>query len=263
MPICDNCGTGLPVGYEYCFQCGYPVRGLPPEAQQTAAGAAAQQPPGSAAAGFPPAPPAYAPPGSPPPGSAPPAFAPPGYRAAAGGPPVAGLGPLPAMARAQVLAGWNVRLVAALIDYMLVSLVLGFVAFFWFASVWGGTQNVLSHLVGSGSSSTPMLELEALLIGGFFVYNLVCEALFHATLGKRVLGLRVVAYGGGAPGAAALLLRNLTKAASCVFPIVGVPLALVTIGVDANRQRFGDRLAHTYVLRDVATIVAPGTPPLP
>ena len=247
MPICDNCGTGLPVGYEYCFQCGYPVRGLPPEAQQDAAGAAAQQPP----------PPGIAPP---PPGYAPP---PPGSRSAAGRPVAAGLAPLPAMARAQVLAGWSVRFVAALIDYMLVSLVLGFAAFFWFASIWGGTQNVLSHLVGSGSSSTPMLELEALLIGGFLVYNLVCEALFHATLGKRVLGLRVVANGGGSPGAAALLVRNLTKAASCVFPIVGVPLALVTIGVDANRQRFGDRLAHTYVLRDVATIVAPGTPPLP
>ena len=258
MPICDNCGTGLPVGYDYCFKCGYPVRGLPPEGAD-GAGAAAQQPPppGYAPPAF--GPPGSTPPGSTPPGYAPPAFASPGYRWATGQPVVAGL----ATARAQVLAGWSVRLVAALIDYMLVSLVLGFVAFFWFASVWGGTQNVLSHLVGSGSSSTPMLELEALLIGGFFIYNVVCEALFHATLGKRVLGLHVVAYGGGSPGAAALLVRNLTKAASCVFPIVGVPLALVTIAVDANRQRFGDRLAHTYVLRDVATIVAPGTPPLP
>lgn len=256
MPICDKCGTGLPVGYEYCFQCGYPVRGLPSDAQQdAAAGAAAQQPPQ----------PGFAPPGasSPAAGFPPPAYAPPAYRPATGSPVAAGLAPLPAMARAQVLAGWNVRFVAALIDYMLVSLVLGFAAFFWFASIWGGTQNVVSHLVGPGSSSTPMLELEALLISGFFVYNVACEALFHATLGKRVLGLRVVAYGGGPAGAVALLVRNLTKAASCVFPIVGVPLALVTIGVDANRQRFGDRLAHTYVLRDVATIVAPGTPPLP
>jgi len=31
VPICDNCGMGLPVGYDYCFKCGYPVRGLPPE----------------------------------------------------------------------------------------------------------------------------------------------------------------------------------------------------------------------------------------
>ncbi len=250
MPICDNCGTGLPVGYEYCFKCGYPVRGLPADDQASAAGAAAQQPPPP---GFPP-PAGFAPPGF---GSAPGST---GFGSAPGSTGMTGFASAPATARAQVLAGWSVRLVASLIDYMLVSLVLGFGAFFWFASMWGGTQNVLSHLVGSQSSSTPMLELEVLLVGGFFVYNAVCEALFHATLGKRVLGLRVVGYGGGPAGPAAVLARNLTKAASCVFPIVGVPLALVTIGVNANRQRFGDRLAHTYVVRDVATIVAPGTP---
>ena len=249
MPICDNCGTGLPVGYEYCFQCGYPVRGLPADA--TDAGAAAQQPP----------PQGFAPP--PPQGFAPPAFtpAPPGFGPVAPPPGMAGFGAsAPVAARAQVLAGLGVRLIAALIDYMLVSLVLGIVAFFWFAGMWGGSQNVLSHLVGSGSSSTPMLELEALIVGGFFVYNLACESLFHATVGKRVLGLRVVSYGGAQPGFAALLVRNLTKAASCVFPIVGVPLAVVTIGIDPNRQRFGDRFAHTYVLRDVVTIVAPSAP---
>ena len=43
MPICDNCGMGLPVGYEYCFKCGYPVRGLP-AGDADPAGAAAQQP---------------------------------------------------------------------------------------------------------------------------------------------------------------------------------------------------------------------------
>jgi uncharacterized RDD family membrane protein YckC len=248
MPICDNCGTGLPVGYEYCFQCGYPVRGLPADA--TDAGAAAQQPPQG-----------FAPPS--PQGFAPPAFTPAaqGFGVVPPPPGMPGLGAAaPVAARAQVLAGWGVRLIAALIDYMLVSLVLGFVAFFWFAGMWGGSQNVLSHLVGANSSSTPMLELEALIVGGFFVYNLVCESLFHATVGKRVLGLRVVAHGGGPAGFAALLVRNLMKAASCVFPIVGVPLAVVTIAVDPNRQRFGDRLAHTYVLRDVVTFVAPSAP---
>ena len=140
MPICDNCGTGLPVGYEYCFKCGYPVRGLPAADQTSAApGAAAQQPP----PGFPP-PAGFAPPGF---GAAPGS---PGFGATPGSSGMGGFASAPAAARAQVLAGWNVRLVASLIDYMLVSLVLGFGAFFWFASMWGGSQNVLSHLVGSG-----------------------------------------------------------------------------------------------------------------
>ena len=88
----------------------------------------------------------------------------------------------------------------------------------------------------------------------------MCEAVFHATLGKRVLGLRVVAHGGAPAGLPAVLVRNLTKALSCLVWVVGLPLALFTIASDANHQRFGDRLAHTYVLRDVVTIVAPGAP---
>ena len=165
-----------------------------------------------------------------------------------------------ATAHTQVLAGWNVRLVASLIDYMVVSLVVGVVAYFWFAGSLGGSQGLVSHLVGGTSGSGPMLIIEGALMGGFLVYNMVCEAVFHATLGKRVLGLRVVAYGGGPAGLYALFVRNLTKALSCLIPFAGVPIALVSIALDANNQRLGDRLAHTYVLRDIATIVAPGTP---
>jgi uncharacterized RDD family membrane protein YckC len=241
MPICDKCGTGLPVGYDYCFQCGYPVRGLPPDAPSAgvAGGAGTLPPPapGDAAGTAPfglPLPFGY--------GGASPNAAP------------------AAVARTQVLAGWSLRLVAALIDYMVVSLVIGMVGYFWFADSLGGSQGLISHLVGDTSSSRPMLILEAALMGGFFVYNMICEAVFHATLGKRVLSLHVVAYGGASPGVYALLVRNLTKALSCLVPFAGVPIAMVSIALDANNQRIGDRLARTYVLRDVVTIVAPGTP---
>ncbi len=234
MPICDNCGMGLPVGYEYCFKCGYPVRGLPPEGAG-AAGAAAQQPP-------PPRPgDAAAPAGGP---------APFGYPSAPGGVP-------PATARTQVLAAWNARLAAALIDYMLVSVMVGVVVVVWFAGAFGGTQGLLSHL---SSTSRPTMELEGALLASFFAYNVICEAVFHATLGKRVLGLRVVAYGGGPAGLSALVLRNLTKGLSCFVWPVGVPLALFTMATNPDHQRLGDRLAHTYVLRDVVTFVAPGAP---
>ena len=244
MPICDNCGMGLPVGYEYCFQCGYPVRGLPPEGPVVggqgadAAGPAAAQP----------APPRSDYAAAPPFGAQPPAA----YPAAAG------LRRAPAAtARTQVLAPWTARLAAGLIDYLLVSCVIAVVAVMWFSAAKGGTQGLLSDL---GKTSGPMMELEGALILGFFAYNVVCEAAFHATLGKRVLGLRVVAHGGAPAGLPAVLVRNLTKALSCLVWVVGLPLALFTIATDANHQRFGDRLAHTYVLRDVVTIVAPGAP---
>jgi uncharacterized RDD family membrane protein YckC len=216
VPICDNCGMGLPVGYEYCFKCGYPVRGPPPG--DPAASPAAATPP----FGYPAAP---------------------SYGAPA------------ATVRTQVLAAWNARFAAALIDYMLVSV--GAAVVVYLSGAFGGTQDLLSNL---SSTSGPKMELVGAVMASFFAYNVICEAVWHATLGKRVLGLRVVAYGGGPAGLAAIVLRNLTKVASCLVWVVGVPLALATIATNPNHQRLGDRLAQTYVLRDVVTFVAPGAP---
>jgi len=309
MPICEKCGTGLPVGYEYCYQCGYPVRGLPAEEQTVGvmppfplpgapddgapADAGPPSPPSAVpddatgpadatapdawtpGAGATPSPPAgtraadpwgYGPPAASSPGWGQPGRSQPGWGQAGWGPPgaaspagAAGYGPTPALGHTQVLATWGARFVASLIDYMLVSMAVATAAMLVLSSRWGGEQNVLSHLTSSTGSST-LLELDAAVIAGFFVYCVVCELAFQATLGKRVLGLRVGAYGGARPSVGSVLLRNLTKAMSCLFPLVGLPLALVMIGIDANRQRIGDRLARTYVLRDVVAIVAPGTP---
>ena len=241
MPICDNCGMGLPVGYEYCFKCGYPVRGVTPEGPIVGGlGPAAQQPA--------PARPDQA------------AASPIGAQPPFGSPAVSGYEAPAATARTQVLAGWTVRLAAVLIDYMVVSLVVSVVVAVWFSGEFGGTQGLLSHLLSNTSGSRPLMELEGALMASFFAYNVICEAGFHATLGKRVLNMRVVAYGGGPAGPGALLLRNLTKVLSCLVWVVGVPLAMFSIATNPDHQRFGDRLAHTYVLRDVVTFVAPGAP---
>ena len=218
MPICDNCGMGLPVGYEYCFKCGYPVRGLPAGDADPAAG--------PFAAGLPAG----------------------GYRPAA-----LGSGPA-ATARTQVLASWQSRLAAALIDYAVVSAAIGLVA--GVSGALTSTSSLLSH----GTTSRPVLLLEGALLLAFAVYNLICEGAFGATLGKRLLGLRVVAYGGGRPGIVAVVVRNLTKVLSGLIWIVGVPVAMFAIATNANHQRFGDRLAGTYVLHEVITFVAPGAP---
>ena len=224
---------GLPVGHEYCFKCGYPVRGLPAESKDPA-GAAAQQPPppglGPAAGplvGFPPAD---------------------GYR-----PATAGFGPS-AAARTQVLATWQSRFVAALIDYVVVSTAVGV------AAGVSGALNATTSLWSHGTASRPVLLLEGALLLAYAVYNLVCEAAFGVTLGKRLLGLRVVVYGGGRPGIGAVVVRNLTKVLSGLVWVVGVPVAMFAIARNANHQRLGDRLAGTYVLREVMTFVAPGTP---
>jgi uncharacterized RDD family membrane protein YckC len=246
MPVCENCGTGLPVGYEYCYQCGCPVRGLPPDDHDARPGV------------LPPAPPpptAGAPDLGVPVRSLPSAPTP-----TAGAP---GFGRSQPLANAQVLATWGTRFAAALIDYLVVAIAVFVPVVLVLSNRWGGEQNVITRLRGDSGSSTALL-LEVGLFGVFFLYNLVCEAAFQATLGKRLLNLRVVGYGGARPGFGGLFVRNVTKALSCGVPlvnvVVGLPLALVMIAVDHDRQRIGDRLAHTYVLRDVVAIVAPGTP---
>jgi uncharacterized RDD family membrane protein YckC len=151
-----------------------------------------------------------------------------------------------------VLASWQSRLGAALIDYAVVSAAIGLVA--GVSGALSGTASLWSH----GTTSRPVLLLEGALLLAFAAYNLICEAAFGATLGKRLLGLRVVAYGGARPGIVAVVVRNLTKVLSALFWIVGVPVAMFAIATNANHQRLGDRLAGTYVLHDVVTFVAPG-----
>jgi uncharacterized RDD family membrane protein YckC len=153
-----------------------------------------------------------------------------------------------------VLASWQSRLGAALIDYAVVSAAIGLVA--GVSGALSGTASLWSH----GTTSRPVLLLEGALLLAFAAYNLICEATFGATLGKRLLGLRVVAYGGGRPGIVAVVVRNLTKVLSALLWIVGVPVAMFAIATNANHQRLGDRLAGTYVLHDVFTFVAPGAP---
>jgi uncharacterized RDD family membrane protein YckC len=232
VPICDNCGTGLPIGYDYCFKCGYPVRGLP---QGGESGGSAPPPAPSAQP--------YASKLSAEPYAAPP------YAAGA-----AGYAAPAATARTEVLASWSVRFAAALVDYVLVSVVVGLIVFVGFSGKLGSSQDIIGKL---GTASRPVLVLEVVMLVGLLVYNVVAETAFHTTIGKRLLSLRVVAYGGAPAGFGAILARNVTKLLSCFVWFVGVPVALIMIAGDPNRQRLGDRLAHTYVVRDVVTLSTP------
>ena len=40
----------------------------------------------------------------------------------------------------------------------------------------GGSQGLISRLLNDTTGRGPMLYLEAALLGGFFAYNMVCEA---------------------------------------------------------------------------------------
>ena len=78
------------------------------------------------------------------------------------------------------------------------------------------------------------------------LYFVLLEGLVGATLGKWVLGLRVVGADGRRPGLGRAALRNLLRLVDGlpVFNVVGVILILTS----PERARFGDRIADTRVI---------------
>ena len=91
----------------------------------------------------------------------------------------------------------------------------------------------------------------AIFLLGLLVIDLMYFALQEMlgagqTLGKRLVGLRVINRDGGRAAAWPLLLRNLVRTLDL---IIGAPLMFF----DRHSRRVGDRLAGTVVVHDRAT----------
>jgi len=80
-----------------------------------------------------------------------------------------------------------------------------------------------------------------------FLYFIFLEGFAGATLGKKLLGLRVVQINGERPGLVKGAIRNLLRLVDGLpaFNLVGILLILHS----AERARFGDRVAGTRVIR--------------
>jgi uncharacterized RDD family membrane protein YckC len=90
-----------------------------------------------------------------------------------------------------------------------------------------------------------------ILSGGFFVYLIyttVMEVVFGRTVGKMILGLRVVSVDGQPADWSALLMRNILRVID--FLLAWFPLALIFY--TPLRQRIGDMAAATVVVTQAA-----------
>jgi uncharacterized RDD family membrane protein YckC len=127
------------------------------------------------------------------------------------------------------VAGVGSRTLAGLVDYLCLGLagtawVLVCAAVGWLDGDWG----------------------LALVVCGLFLvewgyFSILEVATGGRTLGKMAVGLRVVTTEGAAPGAGALVMRNLVRSLDLLF---GVPL----MAFDPLSRRLGDRLAGTLVV---------------
>ena len=98
------------------------------------------------------------------------------------------------------------------------------------------------------SASERLGPLDSLLFLGLtFVYYWGTEASSGQTLGKRVLGLKVVAAGGGPPSARAIVVRNLVRFVDAL-PFLYIAGAITVFATGQRRQRLGDLAAKTRVV---------------
>jgi uncharacterized RDD family membrane protein YckC len=111
--------------------------------------------------------------------------------------------------------------------------------------LWRQMKDVFS---GQSNQSLPAaFVIEAIAsLTAYVIYCIVMESLTGATVGKRLLALRVVGPGGQGADFRLCLLRNVFKMLEFMMPI---PWAFVPI-FTRYRQRLGDLLAHTAVVED-------------
>lgn len=105
------------------------------------------------------------------------------------------------------------------------------------AAVTGGTTSGGFELNGS-----PAFLSFAL----FFAYYVGLEMARGATLGKMLLGIRVVSEDGGPIDFQASLIRNVLRLVDGFFVYL---VAAILVWKSEKKQRLGDRVAHTVVVR--------------
>jgi len=237
------------------------------------------QPPGAPAAGA--AQPGYSqpvqgyPPGYPPPG-----YPPPGYGAYQPYPTQARPG-APAV-RDPALADWWQRLVARIIDGLVLTVLISPLWFAAFLPVWHRLQTLarespnlspaaqqafnasVNRAVGSMLVSLLLVVLAAALIS--FGYDWLQHGLWGQTLGKRVMGTKVVtAEGRGRISGGAACGRSAVYALIPLIPTVGSIFGLLNqlwLLWDPQRQCLHDKAAHTVVVK-TAALAGPGGQPQP
>jgi len=137
-----------------------------------------------------------------------------------------------------VLAGVGSRLVATLIDLMIMGSVL--------VALWIVGFSAAPVAEGGGVLGAILVVLSFLVVFG---YDVAFETLASGrTPGKRAAGLRVVRLGGEPPGFLAAAIRNLLRLIDLLpaFYATGVFCILVT----RRNQRLGDLAAGTLVVRE-------------
>ena len=141
------------------------------------------------------------------------------------------------------VAGPGARSYAFLIDWH-IRLILAFAWYACGALLFNGHLSLAAPATPSGRWFLLVLLPAASI---YFLYHYVLElAMRGRTPGKRAAGVHLVTRDGGAPGAGALLTRNVFRLVDCLPICYGV--GLVAVALTREHLRIGDMAAGTLLV---------------
>ncbi len=156
------------------------------------------------------------------------------------------------------LAGFASRLVAAAIDYAIVSFLIGIVVsgLGFAALLFGIALPGAGDLLSSGMVALLIVGVFAILFGYFLFFELVWNG---QTPGKRAVGIRVVQDHGAGITFGDSLVRNLVRVADALPGLYA--LGGLTLLLSSRNKRLGDHAAGTIVVAtETVEPVAAGSP---
>lgn len=146
--------------------------------------------------------------------------------------------------------GVGLRLVALIIDTIIMVLISYVIALFT-----GGTTGGGFSLEGAPAALSWVIN---------FAYYIGLEVTQGGTVGKLLLGLRVTKADGSPIDWGASLIRNVLRVVDAIPFIIPYLLGAILIWNSPTRQRLGDRVAGTVVVRKSSLVPQPPSPaPVP
>ena len=137
--------------------------------------------------------------------------------------------------------GVGIRFVAQIVDGIII-FIFYFVVGYITASIFGGLKEGGFDLHGG-----PAILVIMLTLGFGIAYFTVLEALWRGqTLGKKLTGIQVVHEGGGPIDLTAAFVRNILR---LVDGFACYLVAAILVWNSPMKQRLGDRIAHTVVVK--------------
>ena len=133
------------------------------------------------------------------------------------------------------------RILAIIVDGIIVGLPTGLIAAM-LGVVSSGAGEVSASLEGVAGLFAALISIVL-----YFGYYVLMEGYLGQTLGKMLLGIKVVREDdGGVPGVKAAAIRTVLRIVDGLFSYL---VGFITVLISGKNQRLGDMAAHTLVVR--------------